>query len=405
VVRVLLIEDNPGDAELVKETLAEAGDAVFQVHCAGTLLHGLDRLAAGNIDLVLLDLSLPDSSGLDGLTAIRTHAPNLPVVLLTGLDNQSVALRAMQSGAQEYVVKGTLLGPALVRTLQHAMVRQQSQAESPLSTSRREPARILGLLGAKGGVGSTRIACHLAAELKRQSGERVLVMDLDLAGGAIAFLTQTVVPYGIRDASDNIVRLDECRWRKLVSQVSGGLDVIPSKGPVLREEDQPKAEHIRFVLRFVSSLYDWIVVDFGRLNPFSASVAKEVSRLYLVSTLDLLGLNEAKANVKALFELGFDKDRLALVLNRAPARPGFSQRELEKLLGVSVAAILPDCGQDFEESMENGKRLGESRKFQKHLAQFAAGIAGAGKPADTPAPKRKFPFLSGVLRSATTSAE
>ena len=105
VLRVLLIEDNPGDAELVKEALADANDTAFQVYCAEALLPGLDRLARGDIDLVLLDLSLPDSHGLDGLNAIRTHAPNLPVVLLTGLDSESLALRAVQSGAQDYLVK------------------------------------------------------------------------------------------------------------------------------------------------------------------------------------------------------------------------------------------------------------------------------------------------------------
>ena len=89
-LRVLLIEDNPGDAELVKETLADAGGAAFHVDCAEALLPGLDRLARGGIDLVLLDLSLPDSHGLDGLTAIRTHAPHLPVVVLTGLDSESL---------------------------------------------------------------------------------------------------------------------------------------------------------------------------------------------------------------------------------------------------------------------------------------------------------------------------
>src|ERR1035437_4166634 len=102
VFRVLLIEDNRGDAELVKDMLADATDAKFQVHWAEALLPGLDRLARGDIDLVLLDVSLPDSHGLEGLNAIRILSPDLPVVLLTGWDNESLALRAVQSGAQDY---------------------------------------------------------------------------------------------------------------------------------------------------------------------------------------------------------------------------------------------------------------------------------------------------------------
>jgi Flp pilus assembly CpaE family ATPase len=400
VLRVLLIEDNPGDAELVKETLSAVGPAEFQIHWTQALLPGLDRLAAGDIDLVLLDMSLPDSRGLDGLKAIRIHAPHVPVVLLTGLDNESLALRAMQSGAQDYLVKGTLMGAALARILQHAIVRHQIHAESPLPASVQQQAKVLGFLGAKGGVGVTTIACHIAAELKRQTAGRVLVMDLDLSGNSMGFLMQAETTYGILEASNDILHLDEVRWEKLTSKVAGGLEVVLSRGPTCSEEDQPRAERVGFVLRFVRSLYEWIIVDLGRLSPFSARVAKEASRLYLVSTCDLLGLAEAKSTARALFELGFDSDRMALVLNQATARVGFSQRELERMLGVPVEAMLPECRQDFADSLLDGKRLGESRKFQKRVAEWAAGITGAQKEA--PAPTPRLPFLSGAIRSAPT---
>src|ERR1017187_450829 len=173
---ILLIEDNPCDAELVKDMLADATDAKFQVHWADALLPGLDRLARGDIDLVLLDVSLPDSHGLDGLNAIRIHAPDIPVMLLTGWGNESLALRAVQSGAQDYLVKGTLEGPALARTLQQAIVRQRIHAESSGRDVSQEPAKVVAFLGVKGGVGSTTIACHLGLELKQQTQGQVLLM-------------------------------------------------------------------------------------------------------------------------------------------------------------------------------------------------------------------------------------
>ncbi|MCU1236341.1 MAG: response regulator receiver protein [Candidatus Solibacter sp.] len=174
---MLLIEDNAGDAELVKAALAEGGGAVaFEVHWAEALLPGLDRLARADFDLVLLDVSLPDSHGLEGLNAVRTHAPSTPVVLLTGWDSESLALRAVQSGAQEYLVKGTLEGPVLARALQHAIVRQRIKADTSSPEGKIKHAKIVGFLGAKGGVGSTTIACHIAMELKRQADGPVLLM-------------------------------------------------------------------------------------------------------------------------------------------------------------------------------------------------------------------------------------
>lgn len=398
VLRILLIEDNRGDAELVKDALASSGGAPFRVCCAEALLPGLDRLARGDIDLVLLDLSLPDSEGLDGLSAVRVHAPTVPVVVLTGFDSEALAARAVQSGAQEYLVKGMLQGPALARALQHAIIRQRSQSGFSRYDARPEQAGIIGFLGCKGGVGSTTVACHIGVELKRQTEGRVLMMDLDFAGNALALLMNVKAPYSIADASEDILHLDEDRWEKLAATVSEGLHVIRSGGPACREETLPKGERVRFVLRFVSALYRWIVLDLGRLSPFSLRLAEEVTRLYLVSTCDIVGLSETKSVVAMLLQAGIDRDCLALVLNQAPARTGFSPKDLEKLLGIPVAAILPECRQDFEDSALDGKLLGKSRKFQKLIAEFADGIAGRKGAAEK---KSYVPFLMGAFRNAT----
>ena len=106
--------------------------------------------------------------------------------------------------------------------------------------------------------------------------------------------------------------------------------------------------------------------------------------------------------MSVLSESGFDRDCLALTLNRVAASSSFPRGELEKLLGVPVDSMLPECRRDFEDSFLKGKRLGESRKFQKHMAQLAARIAGAEAAKDSQTPKSRFSFLPGVLRRATT---
>src|SRR5216683_6793619 len=105
---VLLIEDNPGDARLILEMIAEDAGTPFALHCAERLALGLEHLSAGETGLVLLDLALPDSFGLDTFAQVYAHSPTVPIIVLTGNDDQNTALSAVKGGAQDYLVKSRL---------------------------------------------------------------------------------------------------------------------------------------------------------------------------------------------------------------------------------------------------------------------------------------------------------
>jgi diguanylate cyclase (GGDEF)-like protein len=122
--RVMLVEDNPADARLVREALAEHASFSFQVAHFLQIEPALRFLERAAVDVVLLDYHLPDADDLDGLTRIIAAAPNLPVVMLTGLDDEAAGLKMVQHGAQDYLVKGTVTGAMLVRTIRHAIERK-----------------------------------------------------------------------------------------------------------------------------------------------------------------------------------------------------------------------------------------------------------------------------------------
>jgi signal transduction histidine kinase len=123
--KILLIEDNSGDARLLREKLAEVTDTVFDLEWIDRLSAGLERLGQGSIEAVLLDLSLPDSQGLD--TLLRTHrqAPEVPIIVMTGLDDEALGAKAVHEGAQDYLVKGQTDGQTLVRAIRYAIERHQ----------------------------------------------------------------------------------------------------------------------------------------------------------------------------------------------------------------------------------------------------------------------------------------
>ena len=99
-IRVLLIEDNPGDVRLITEILSEARDAPFELECMDQLSAGLECPSAGDIDIVLLDLSLPDSYGFDTFAKMHTHASDVPIILLTGIEDEALGVQAVREGAR-----------------------------------------------------------------------------------------------------------------------------------------------------------------------------------------------------------------------------------------------------------------------------------------------------------------
>ncbi|HEY1207354.1 MAG: response regulator [Bryobacteraceae bacterium] len=374
-VRVLLIEDNPGDARLVREALSGSQGTLFSVEWEQALLPGMVRLGRGDIDLVLLDLTLPDSRGLDTLTAIRSCAPELPVVILTALDEAFFAHEAVRCGALDYLIKGELSGGALARTLSYAMQRHRSQAAALRAGVQAALGKVVGFLGAKGGVGTTTIACHFSLELKQRTGSRVLLADLDVAGGSVGFLMKAVSEHTLQEVAKNLDRLDENYWNRIVVPGTDGPDVLLSQESLPLAE-QANTERVRNVFEFTRSIYQWVVMDFGRLNPFAASLAPVLSDLFLTATLEVANLYEVKRLVSRLTEAGLNRSRMHLIVNQTPKNPDISPMELGKMVGLPVDAVLPECGSELSEAYASGKLLNAKSNFREQIGRLAEKVAG-----------------------------
>jgi DNA-binding NarL/FixJ family response regulator len=138
---VLLIEDNPGDARLVEELLGEARTHLHRIDLDGStpegsafhhesdLAAGLERLAGTAVDVVLLDLGLPDSTGLDTLISVVEATEFTPVVVLTGLDDRDIGIQAIQHGAHDYLVKDEVSGGLLIHSIQYAIEQTRQKRE------------------------------------------------------------------------------------------------------------------------------------------------------------------------------------------------------------------------------------------------------------------------------------
>jgi sigma-B regulation protein RsbU (phosphoserine phosphatase) len=139
-VRVLLVEDNPGDARLLEEIVADAGGGDITIRHVPALGEALTLLDLELFDVALLDLSLPDAHGLEVLAQVHGRAPALPIVVLSGLEDEELAVSAVHEGAQDYLVKRHLQGELLVRSLRYAIERAHVLAR--LEQAKAEQLRI-----------------------------------------------------------------------------------------------------------------------------------------------------------------------------------------------------------------------------------------------------------------------
>jgi len=130
-LQVLLVEDNAGDARLLREMFKEQAGGFELTHLL-RMSEAVAHLAKGGVDIILLDMGLPDGHGLDTVRRARAVAPGIPVIVLTGLDDEALAAEAMKEGAQDYLIKGQIENRALPRALRHAIERYRMQQETEL---------------------------------------------------------------------------------------------------------------------------------------------------------------------------------------------------------------------------------------------------------------------------------
>ncbi|PTL81551.1 ATP-binding protein [Vitiosangium sp. GDMCC 1.1324] len=150
-LRLLLVEDNPGDARLLQEELKEVPSVRFEVRHVTRMAEALAVVGEPGLDVVLLDLSLPDGHGLSNIERLLQAEPALPLVVLTGTDDEQLAMRAVHAGAQDYLVKGQVTGPLLVRALRYAIERKRADEGVKREEAAQQTAlfreQFLGILG------------------------------------------------------------------------------------------------------------------------------------------------------------------------------------------------------------------------------------------------------------------
>jgi Flp pilus assembly CpaE family ATPase len=371
---VLLIEDSSEFVELVEHWVgAGHHDGTFTLAWTDTLAAGLNRLAEGAVDVILLDLGLPDCDGGETFARTKAQAPEIPIIILSAADSEPLALQMIKEGAADYLVKSACNATALTRALRYAVARPRAHAGAGGRSAER---RIVGVIGAKGGVGSTTVACNLALELRRQTvpAPEVLLADLDVNAGLVSLICGLEARYSLLDVVNNIHRLDSTCWEAMVTRHSEGLHILPS--PALLGVGELIPDTILQVLNTVRPFYDWMVLDLGRLNALAMLLLDRLSDVVVVSATAIPALYETKRVIHALRKAGVEQDRLRLVVNQVDQAQALPAKEWDQMLGLPVYSTLCADGEELDKACACGRLPAESTMFRGHTGGLARKMAG-----------------------------
>jgi len=344
-ISVLLVEDDPEDVLVVSAGLSSQGGR-FRIETAERLAAALHRLETPGIDVILLDLTLPDSTGLESFRRLQAACGEVPIVVLTCLDSEFLALRLVQEGAQDYLVKGEVAAPRLGRSLYYAVERHAERtklaAESRSQGNGRRPlGRILGFAGAKGGVGTTTVALNVAAVLAGQVPD-VTVVELTDAGGALALHFSQRTSDGLSDllrlAPDQI-SAEEVAAR--LSRTSCGIRYLPGRPGLGAEEITPQQGEA--ILSAAARLSDYTVLDLtARPCRAAQAAARRCEQLSVVLDREPLAVRCARVMVEQVLSWGVNPTRLsAVVVNRTALSAPMTLAEIGAQLSCPVLAVIP----------------------------------------------------------------
>ncbi|MEX2531918.1 MAG: AAA family ATPase [Gemmatimonadota bacterium] len=335
-------------------------------------------------EILVVDLESDQGAGLEFIRSTLEAGHVSGVIAASRNLSQEVLLQGLEAGVSEMIAKP--LDPDQAAAAMGRMLRKTGRATRPDEQDDEEEGRILALFGAKGGVGTTAIATNLAVAIRHLTGERTLLLDLDIEQGETAFLLGMSPQLGLLDLLRNFQpEVSGLLAACIDHDETSGVDLLaaPLHPAGVRPEELEllSGESMRQVLAFLRRHYRYIVIDRPKsFHPAFDCVLEEADAVYLITTPDLQALRNITRSLPLLRRVSSRGDgrRLHLVVNRYPTQPTLSKEEIEETVGMKVYHIL---GADFHflnESIHERTPavLQGTSGFAKDIRSLAQKVAG-----------------------------
>jgi pilus assembly protein CpaE len=386
---------------------ARVADAVgrkddLQVVDSVLLLDKVLHDKAGQVTVVILGPNLGMEEALDVSRRIQTSQSDVSVVLIANALTPDVLQQAIRSGVRD-VLPAAFTGAQMIDTISRAeslamQIRGRVGVTPPSATETEDVTdhKVITVFSSKGGCGKSFVSSNLAVALAQRTGEPVAMIDLDLQFGDLAIMLQLFPARTIYDAAQNLDRIDADALKGYLTPHRGQVFLLAAPlEPGLSETIS--AESVAKIIRLMKRIYNYVIIDTPpSFTDHVLAALDESDESVLITSMDVPSIKNLKLSLQTLELLGFGRDRIRLVLNRADAKVGLRVQEVEKTLGTRIDVPIPSS-REVPLSINRGTPLilEDPKSPVVSSIMRLVDIIGAGAPA---APKVKQQSSGGLFR-------
>jgi len=403
-------DDSPRAVELCAATLCVDGGTADVVRQAVALKNGsfagemqgyarhdshapvLQQLQRAEVAVCLIDFDGDREAAAQAANAVQQALHGRGTLIAVSAKNDPAQiLEAMRAGCSEYLTK-----PVSLDQLSEALHRLRTRASARKPARTKPPGRILALLGARGGAGTTTLAVHLGCFLVRQHGKKTLILDEHSRLGHVSlYLGEDHPNYNFYQLVRNIARLDEALLQGFVVHHSQCLDILPSPD-VFDDSANVSLDDIQRAIRFLGENYEFVVIDCPHgVHNLSLTTIDCCDELFLIATPDVPALRDLSRYIDRLLQSNISPDKIKVVINRYSAEGALSLEQIEKAIRQPIAITIPNASADLIRAMNTGNPVLPDRKseFALQMKKWAASLV-RGEEIGAAEPKRRFAFWS-----------
>ena len=354
----------------------------------------LQKLLRAEVPLWVIDFDCDRQAAVEAANGLqKTLHGRGSLIAVSAKADPALILEAMRAGCAEYLTK-----PVAADQVAEAVDRLRSRLSVRQPLPAKPTGRILALLGARGGAGTTTLAVHLGCFLVRQYGKRTLILDEHRRLGHVSlYLGEDDANYHFYELVRNIARLDEILLDGFVIHHSSCLDILPSPD-VFDDSANVSMDDIQRAIRFLGHNYEFVVIDCPHgVHNLSLATIDCCEQVYLIATPDVPGLRDLSRYIDRLLQSNVPPEKIKVVINRFSSDGALTLEQIEKAIRQPIAITIPNASSDLIRAMNTGTPILPDRRseFAIQMKKWAASLVPEKeKPGESAEPKRRFAFWS-----------